>query len=173
MLTAVLLLNVLGYYGIFLGMQYRHTKAITRLLDADIYDPAHTVTIKIPLSIPYMADEPEFGRVNGTFEHDGLLYRIVKRRYAQDTVTIICVRDTSHESINKLLVSYVKTFADAPPDKSLPVKIPITIIKEYLREAFSIRSFCNGWSAEVIRNDHRGMLVSSFNALIAHPPESH
>ncbi|MEJ7646963.1 MAG: hypothetical protein WKF87_20365 [Chryseolinea sp.] len=51
-LIFVLLLNVLGYYGVFLGLEYRNDIAMTTLFDHDGYEVSDMVTISLPLSIP-------------------------------------------------------------------------------------------------------------------------
>jgi hypothetical protein len=86
-LIAILVLNTLGYYGIFLGMHYRNDRIMTKALDSDNYDQAEAITINVAVSIPYMPDQSDFQRVEGKFEHQGELYRMVKQRYAKDTLT--------------------------------------------------------------------------------------
>ncbi|MGC1242913.1 MAG: hypothetical protein WA874_15090 [Chryseosolibacter sp.] len=51
-LIAILLLNVMGYYGIFPGLQYQNDVAMKKRLDSDRYNESHTNTISIPLSVP-------------------------------------------------------------------------------------------------------------------------
>lgn len=146
---------------------------MTRSLDADIYDQEHTITLKVPVAIPYMPDQTDFSRASGNFEHEGQLYRIVKQRYAQDTLTVICVRDVEHEKIDTMLADYVKTFTDNATDKSTgsSSKISITFIKDYLQQSFSMISDSNGWAAKIVLSTKRGMLVPSFAVSINHPPE--
>lgn len=170
-MIAILLLNAMGYYGIFLGMQYSNDLTMNRSLDSGSYDEVHAVTIKIPVTIPYMQDQTDFSRATGKFEHEGQLYRIVKQRYVQDTLTIICIKDIAHEKIDTLLTAYVKTFTDKTSDDSSYIKILISLIKYYLAEPFLIRSTTDGWSAEIILNTNKGTLVPSFTTSVIHPPE--
>jgi len=163
----------MGYYGIFVGMHYSNDQAMRRTLDADVYDQSQSITLKVSVSIPYMPDQVDFSRATGKFEHQGHLYRIVKQRYAQDTLTVICVRDIEHEKIDTMLTDYVKTFTDnaTHESKGTGSKFSITFIKDYLPGSFCIRSTCDGWSAEVVLTTNRGTLVPSFTSSIVHPPE--
>lgn len=170
-MIAILLLNAMGYYGIFMGMQYRNERMMNSSLDADAYDQANAITLKIPVTIPYIPDQTDFSRATGKFEHEGQLYRIVKQRYSQDTVTIICVKDIEHEKINTLLTAYVKTFTDNATDDPSHIKILISLITYYLSEPFFIRSMTNGWSTQIMLNTTKRILIPSFTASIIHPPE--
>ena len=161
----------MGYYGVFLGLHYQNDRAMSEALDSDIYDQSHTITLKVPVSIPYMPDQPDFERVNGQFEHNGELYRLVKQRYAKDTLTVVCVRDTEHKKIDRALADYVKTFTDKPTDTRPASKIAIKFIKDYLPIAFKIGSATEGWSLPVTHNSHYRNLIPTFSSSIVHPPE--
>lgn len=167
----IILLNTLGYYGVFLGLHYQNDVAMSRALDSDNYDQSKTITIKVPLSIPYMPDQTDFDRVSGEFEHNGELFRLVKQRYAKDTLTVVCVKDTQHKKIDLALSDYVKTFTDKPTDTKSTSKLTINFIKDYLPMAFSINSATEGWVLQVTQNSRYQNLIPSFSASIIHPPE--
>lgn len=169
-LIVILLLNVLGYYGAFLGMHYSNDLAMTKALDSDDYERSQAVTIKLAMSIPYMPDQTEFTRVEGDFEHEGELYRMVKQRYARDTLTIICVKDPKHKKINDALADYVKAFTDKTDNKAT-TKISINFLKEYLPATFSICSSSHGWATDVMHSSRCRTMIPTFIASIIHPPE--
>lgn len=144
---------------------------MSKALDADHYDESHAIILKVPVSIPYMPDQLNFERVNGKFEHEGELYRIVKQRYAKDTLTVVCVKDTEHKKIDMVLTDYVKTFTDKTDESKSATKSTISFLKDYLPIYFSINSGSAGWSLSVIHNSEYGNLFPSFSASIVHPPE--
>jgi hypothetical protein len=170
-LVLTLLLNTMGYYGIFLGLHYQNDIFMAEVLDADNYDQSNTITLKVPVSIPYMLDKYEFKRVDGQFEHQGELYRMVKQRYVEDTLTVVCVKDIQHKQINQALSDYVKTFTDKTADAKPASKITISFLKDYLPITFSIRSTTSGWAAQVIHNSYYQNLLPTFSTSIIHPPE--
>lgn len=170
-MIGILTLNVLGYYGVFLGMHYRNDIAMRKALDADNYDQSHEITIKVAISIPYKPDQAEFKRVDGKFEHEGELYRLVKQRYAKDTLTVVCVKDTEHGKIRRVLADYIKTFSDKAPENNPSTKTTVNFLKDYLPVAFSICPLSPGWAAKIIRNSKYETLSPSFTASITHPPE--
>ena len=171
LLSGILALNVFGYYGIFLGMQYRNDMAMLKAFDSNSYDQSREITIKVAVSIPYMPDQSNFERVNGKFEHQGEFYRLVKQRYSKDTLTVVCIRDIEHKKIDQVLTNYIKTFADKVPENSPSSKITLNFLKDYLTTAFSIRSLSSGWAAPMIRSSSTGTLVPSFTSSITHPPK--
>ncbi|HYF68228.1 MAG TPA: hypothetical protein VD884_08830 [Ohtaekwangia sp.] len=170
-LIALLLLNAMGYYAVFFGLQLRNDFAMTERLDTDTYDDAKTVTIKIPVAVPYMFDQTEFVRVDGKFTYDGEFYRRVKQKYAADTLTIICVKDTGTKFIQEALTDYVKTFTDNPLDKHHNGKITVSFIKDFIGHSFSLTNICPGWQAEVIKNGFNLELIPDYTSTIIHPPE--
>jgi hypothetical protein len=164
-------MNTLGYYGVFLGLQYQHDAALGQQLDADQFDQSQAVTIQVPLTVPYMYNDTEFKRAEGTFEHNGESYRLVKQKYADDTLTMICVRDTENERIKDALSDYVMSFTDNAGDERQNSTLTVSFIKDYLPQTFSILTSSSGWQTEVINNTTAGNLIPTFTASVIHPPE--
>jgi hypothetical protein len=161
----------MGYYGVFLGLHLKNDLAMSKALDTDLYEQSNTVTLKVAVSIPYMLDQSDFERVNGQFEHNGELYRMVKQRYAKDTLTVVCVKDAEHKKIDTALADYVKTFTDKGTDTKQTSKTTISFIKDYLPIFFEINSATEGWVLSVQRNAYHQSLIPTFSASIVHPPE--
>ena len=162
----------MGYYVIFLGMQYRNDITMSRILDAGRYNDSEKIVLKLPVSLAYMPDQPSFQRVEGKFEHRGEFYRLVKQKYAKDTLTVICVRDHENERISKALSSYVKTFIDSGSDSDESLKITVSFIKDFLVHKFSILTITPGWQSEITANIFVDNLKSTFTSLIVPPPKT-
>ena len=161
----------MGYYVVFLGMQYRNDLTMSRTLDADQYADIQTLTLKIAVSLPYMADQSDFQRVDGKFKHGGEFYRLVKQKYARDTLTVVCVRDHENERISEALSNYVKTFIDNGSDSEKSLKITVSFIKDFLSQKFSILTITPGWQSKITTSFFVDNLTSAFTALIVQPPE--
>jgi hypothetical protein len=167
----LLLFNVLGYYGLFFGLHYQNRQELIQQFDTENYSKLETVTIKVPLAVPYANDSQEYQRVDGEFEHQGEFYHMVKQRLSQDTLYIVCVKDQQSKRINQALTDYVKTFADKPVDgKSQTTTLP-SFIKEYLVGTYTIKSSSGGWSLNVNSESAPVVFIASFCASIIHPPE--
>lgn len=161
----------MGYYGVFLGLQYYNDVEMVKVLDADEYAAAETLTIAIPISIPYMSDNVDFERVDGKFEYQGNHYRLVKQKYAKDTLTVVCVRDYGNEKISDALSTYVKTFTDKCADQSKKSKITISFIKDFLPETFCLATTSAGWEMDVVKHGFNHSFIPTFVVSVIHPPE--
>ncbi len=170
-MLVLLLLNAMGYYGLFLGLEYRNEVTMIQALDQEEYDEASAITLKIPLTAPYLSDDPSFRRVNGVFEYNGEFLRLVKQRYAKDTLTIVCVKDHTNKRIHEALSEYVKTFADAPLQPS-GAKLVVSMSKDYLPGEFSLAVAESGWQREINPGTYRIDLFPAFATRILHPPEA-
>jgi hypothetical protein len=164
-------MNTLGYYGVFLGLQYQNSAALTRQLDADQYDPSQTVTFQVPLSVPYMYNDADFKRADGLFEHNGEFYRLIKQKYADDVLTVVCIRDSETKRINEAMSDYVMTFTDTAGDDSQGTTLTVSFIKDYISQTFSIVTTSSGWQTDVVNDNYAGNLIPTFTASVIHPPE--
>lgn len=164
------LLNVLGYYGVFVGLRFKNVQELVQKLDNDSYKSSETFTFKIPLTVPYYTDSRDFERVDGEFEHEGEVYRLVKQRLHQDTLSIVCVKDHESKKINSALEDYVKTFADNPENAKQGVK-SLQLIKDYIPFSIELDKNSAGWEITANYFIVPQSLIPSFSTSVIHPPE--
>ena len=132
---------------------------------------SRAVTLKVPISIPYLQDQTEFERQDGTFNYQGEYYRIIKQKYASDTLTIVCFKDNESKAIQSALTDYVKTFTDNAQHDGGHAKISVTFIKAYIAQQFSISQSASGWLSEQHYKPCSLLLQETFTISINHPPE--
>jgi len=171
-LLVLFLLNVLGYYGVFVGLQVANEKEMRALFDDDNFLPEEEITIKVPISIPYATDSREFTRVDGEFEHEGELYRMVKQRYISDTLHIVCVKDNKSKEIRRALKDYVKSFTDKPSSEKSSTKTIQNFIKDYISSSTSLQSEESGWNKTLVHHPHITLFESLEMQLNSPPPKS-
>jgi hypothetical protein len=152
-MLGLFLLNVLGYYGVFVGIQFKNARAMQTLFDNEEYNRTHEVTIKVPLTVPYATDSREYTRVDGEFEHQGEMYRMVKQKLQRDTLYIVCVKDNTSKDIKQALAEYVKSFSDKPASEKNQSKTLQNLIKDYISTATAIQTHNLGWSYAVSQGD--------------------
>ena len=140
----LMLMTSMGFYGIFLGLKLRNDAANDIQFDRDDLREFETVTFKIPISLPYSTDDAGFERIDGKYEYNGEFFRLVKQRYANDTITIVCVKDQHEKVIENAMKTYVKTFASQHTENQ-GAKLQISLIKDYLPQSFSLMSGAGGW----------------------------
>ncbi len=139
------LLNVLGYYGVLVGLQIKNTYDLSAKFDEDDYAREHEVTIKVPITVPYQSDTREYVRVNGEFEHEGDVYKMVKQRLQRDTLYIVCVKDNTSKKINQALKDYVKTYTDKPLNQKSNTKTVQNFIKDFIATTTVLHTGNDGW----------------------------
>lgn len=154
------LLNVLGYYGVLEGLQLKNRQNLQALFDSDEYERQHEVTIKVPLTVPYATDSKEYTRVDGEFEHQGEIYRMVKQKLQSDTLYIVCVKDETSRDIKQALAEYVKSFTDKPASEKSQSKTLQNLIKDYIATSTVLQHSQSGWSYTL----PQGELVVSYPA---------
>jgi hypothetical protein len=169
--TVLILFNVLGYYGLFVGLQYQNAKRMTERFDTESYGNEGMITVKIPMTVPYVTESTDFERVDGTFTYEGLVYRMVKQKVTPDALYIVCTRDLTGTKIENALTDFAKTFADNPTDSKSNAKTSVNFIKEYVAGDLVIENPSLGWQREVVRKATHTFFVDSFNSSIVHPPE--
>jgi len=157
---------------IFVSLQREHDATVTKILDAGSYDAAQTVTLKLPMSVPYMQDNEDFVRVDGVIEHEGEHYRLVKQKYTKDTLTVICIHDVERKKITNDMANYVKSFTDKAPGHNNSGKQVITFIKDFLPHYIVVTSLSLGWESNVQHQSFPVNMIASFEASVIHPPEN-
>ena len=171
-LLLLFLLNVLGYYGVFVGIQMNFEKELRSQFDQENFSSDQEVTLQIPISVPYAADAQEFTRVDGEFEYQGEMYRLVKQRYASDTLYIVCIKDVASKEIKQALTDYVKSFSDNPSSEKNTTKSLQTFSKDYIPTATALQSFTSGWVAGIISGERITTYQSLVKQLNSPPPQA-
>jgi len=167
----VFLLNVLGYYGIFMGLRLRNVQQLVQKLDDNSYKASETVTFKMPITVPYYTDSRDFERVDGEFEHNGEVYRLVKQKLSQDTLYVVCVKDLESKKINQVLADYVKTFTDKPASGKQGAKTAPSLIKDFISFSVTISNTSSGWESTTDYSLSPENLIPTFAPSVVHPPE--
>jgi hypothetical protein len=166
----IFLLNVFGLYGIFMGLRVQLADRVRESLDESNYALSDEVTFKVPISIPYASDMTEYARVDGEFQQDGQVYRLVKQKLFKDTLYVVCVKDVRTQKIDRALEDYVKTFSDKPASEKSSTKSVITFSKDFISQSLSIESRQAGWEQSFPLNTGQSDKIISMISEIVQPP---
>lgn len=170
-LAILILFNTLGFYGVLVGLRYKAKQDLVQRLDQDRYRQEETITLKVPLSVPYYIDDDSYERVNGEIEHQGEFYRLVKQKLVRDTLYVVCIKDGKSKQIKKALADYVKTFTDKPVDSKHRGKTPVSFLKDYIPSYFSISRETEGWNNSVINKFALAFFYNRTIAVSSPPPK--
>jgi hypothetical protein len=171
-LVFLLLFNALGFYGLFIGLRYKTGLDLVQRLDNNQYSEEETVTLKVPMALPYHIDSEEYERVDGEIEHQGEFYRLVKQKLEKDTLYIVCIRDHDSKRIKQALSDYVKTFTDKPADAKHGAKSLASFGKEFLPSVIEVAQECSGWHYSVVFAIPFDSFSSRSIAVFDPPPQS-
>jgi hypothetical protein len=75
-------------------MQQKLNDQLEVRLDNNAYDESHLIELKIPIHLPYLTTWSSYQRYNGEIEINGILYKYVKRKVANDTLFLMCIANT-------------------------------------------------------------------------------
>lgn len=162
-------MNVMGYYGLLVGLQYRHAQHILARIDSGSYSELETRSLKIPL--PGNAGSQQYERVDGEFEQNGQVFRLVKQRLYKDTFHIVFIRDEMGTLIKHALADYAKSFSEKSVDDDQQLIILPVFIREYLSRAHNLVTTGSGFITDIVANSHTKIFIDTFVSHIVHPPE--
>lgn len=127
----LLLFNIGGYYLVFFGLTYQTNKKLVQRFDQDDYSDDETITLKIPISLPYPIIEDGFQRVNGEFDYNGGHYKLVKQKLESDTLFIVCYQDKKTKRILDAFSDFAKFSNDLPFSSKNSILFSGKMIKDY------------------------------------------
>ena len=93
-LLGILLFNWFGYRLVLGYWQEQSKSELEARLDVNDFDESQLIMIKIPVThLAYYNTSPQFVRVTGSVEINGMEYKYVKRRLYNDSLELFCVPD--------------------------------------------------------------------------------
>lgn len=149
LLLTIFLFNVGGYYIVFWGLRQQANNELRARLDADLYSAEEIVELKLPLTLPYPIEQQEYERVNGKFEHQGVHYKLVKQKFQNDTLYVVCIKDQAEKQLVKTMNDYVKMTNDLPASSKKALHFLGKLLKdfEHINSEKPVQQ--HGWSQEI------------------------
>ena len=83
--------NWFGYRLVTNYMQHKADAQLESRLDNNRYDESQLIEIKVPINLAYQTSWSAFERYDGEVEINGILYKYVKRKLANDTLILLCI----------------------------------------------------------------------------------
>ena len=84
--------NWFGYRLVYDFMQVKASEQLETFLDNHFYDESQLIELKIPVNLPYQASWTAYERYNGEVELNGTIYKDVKRKVSNDTLSLKCIQ---------------------------------------------------------------------------------
>lgn len=170
-LLFLFLLNIIGYYGVFLGLKYTLGQKVVEDLDSESFSAGDLVEFEIPVTLPYMPDQANYERVDGLIEVEGKYYRLVKQKYAGDTLFIVCLPDHDQQKIHKAIEEYVSTFTAPDASQSKTVDFSKSLSKDYLPTLVTLEDVSKAGFYETGTKSYVASSYSAYLSILSPPPK--
>jgi hypothetical protein len=144
LLLLIFLFNLGGYYLLFWVLSTQATHELSLKLDEGEYNKDETFEIKIPITLPYPLQNNDYERHSGQFNYRGEHYQLVKQKYENDTLTIVCVKDIQTKHLAKVRDSFSEA-SGSQPLKDGAVNISTKIFQEYVNQTITSINGHDGW----------------------------
>lgn len=146
---SLFLLNAAGYYWL-LAETYQRNREEAHIFWQERQNAREDlVTMKIPLSVPYLQGSAEFEATSGQVKFQGEYYQLVQQKLYNDTLYVVCVRDGQAKARHQALAEFVQQFshtdADDDQDAAAPVKHASA---EYMSHTIVLTSLQAGWVSD-------------------------
>jgi hypothetical protein len=155
-------------------MQDQQARILTSKLDKKDYKESELISIKTSLHLPYYTSSPEYERVYGSVNVNGVDYEYVKRRVYNDTLELLCIPNDAKTKLLSVKNDIAKMSVDGQPSQSN--KKPVTVLKINLPDFFqqlSISSTRNDAALETSYDQFvNGYLPVVFASRPERPPQS-
>jgi hypothetical protein len=171
-LLIVFLFNVGGYYLAFLVLEYKTNQALSVRIDHDQYDESETITIKIPLSLPYPIQEHDYTRVDGDFEYQGEYFKLVKHKLEKDTLYVVCIKNHDQKQMQETITDYVKLSNDLPGNAKKALSFFSKLLKDFRDSETPAPETSGTWVADVVYPDSEELLSSLSGTILSPPPKA-
>jgi hypothetical protein len=149
-----------GYYLFFWALKVQANKELSLKLDEGEYNKDETFEIKIPVALPYPLKTTDYERQTGQFVYKNEHYQMVKQKYENDTITIVCVKDMKNTHLATVMDSFSEASGNQPlEDGSL--NIPMKVLQEFVSSLSATISGKNGWSQPIEHTPY----FNNFNAI--------
>jgi len=170
-LLIIFLFNQVGYYGVhWLALQHHQTKTLLKLDNNDVAG-FETTTLRIPLNVPYPTATPEYERIEGSFEHHGEHYKLVRQKLENDTLYVVCIRDVNEERLQNSLHDFIKLSHDNTAS-SKTLKLLSSFCKDFHHTYEPGLQPASGWSLALCHLHTSSALQPGTRTIHAPPPRS-
>ena len=85
----------MGYRLLVQYLQHTSDKKLEIAINTDSYDDSQLIELKVPINLPYQTTWSDYQRYDGEIAVDGILYKYVKRKVANDTLYVMCIPNTN------------------------------------------------------------------------------
>ncbi|HTJ50082.1 MAG TPA: hypothetical protein VL443_11545 [Cyclobacteriaceae bacterium] len=167
----LILFNTIGYYCLFF-IDKQKTEHIARIIEGNANEISGNIIFRIPMDFPNAEIAKNFKPVDGEITYDGETYHLVKQKLYQDTLYVVCIKDTQRKEIREVIHDYAESFTDHPINSNSGVKIFDFLSKDYISTNYSIQSLKTGWAMTLcLTTAFRNLYNFTYADVVFQPPQ--
>ena len=99
-------------------MQQKASDQLEARLDKNLYDESQLIELKVPMNLPYQTNWSAYQRYDGEIEVEGIMYKYVKRKVANDTLYLMCTPNTKKMNLETAKNDFFKLSNDLQNNNS-------------------------------------------------------
>ena len=123
-----------GYYAFYFSYDHHIESQWVSQIYGEEGQGQSDFLIKVPLSMPYMANQEDFQPTNTPFEKDGKYFRVIKQRYQNDTLQLIAVVDSERKVLQNTIQKWISSLNDNERQQDQNGKlVHKSFVKDYLQ----------------------------------------
>ena len=150
------------------GLNYQATQNLRKQLDEGVYSDNQAITIAFPITIPYATDR-DYERVDGEFEYKREYYKLVKQQLKNDTLFVVCIKDTHQKHLVGEMINFTKLTHDLPSSQT--IKLFGNLLKDYTNShCLSLIKQNQGWLTHFTFTTETSNLLSREPVINIPPP---
>ncbi|MEN9684239.1 MAG: hypothetical protein RLZZ28_25 [Bacteroidota bacterium] len=180
LLLGILLFNAGGYHLFTNYLESRADNLLEASLDENNYNEADLLHIKVAANLPYYTNAPEFERVNGEIDINGIHYKYVKRRMYNDSVELLCIPNIAKTGLENARNDFYRLANDLVSNNNSSKK---STGNHSHTSKFSVQDFTDDhhcfswqfWNEGLSANRYSGNsadLVTAFLGRLEKPPQA-
>ena len=101
LLVGILLFNWGGYRLFTAYLENRADSKLEASIDANNYNEADLISIKVAANLPYLANSKSYERIDGEITIKGINYKYVKRRLYNDSLELLCIPNMDKTGVQR------------------------------------------------------------------------
>lgn len=123
-------------------------------LDDNSYTESQLIELKIPVHVPYQSSWTNFQRYNGEIKLNGIVYKYVKRKLANDTLYLKCIPNIKKMDLQKAKNDFFSFSNNLDQNNHTEKPTGSQSVLKYLQSVFYESSFdINIYSPVILRKN--------------------
>lgn len=163
----IFLFNLGGYYLLFTALRLQANRELSAQLDQGAYDEQETIEVKIPLTLPYPIQGAGFERSRQFFTIGKEHYQVIKHKYEDDVLTIVCIKDERSKDFNDL----IESMDEQQSGEDGPSSIATKVIQDFIPSEMQTILGVQGWCRDIEQHALTVSSVSGWHQAVFSPPK--